>query len=77
MTRIFASTGKPIMHSISPQMHNAAFRELGMDAVYIRLAAASAEDALRAAKQIGMGGLNVTTPYKEEFVRDADKHQRG
>ena len=70
--RIFASTGKPIMHSISPQMHNAAFREIGMDAVYIRLAAASADASLRAAKQIGMNGLNVTTPYKENFVRLMD-----
>ena len=71
-TRIFASTGKPIMHSISPQMHNAAFRGLGMDAVYIRLAAANADAALLAARQIGMDGLNVTTPYKEEFVRLMD-----
>ncbi|MFA6489092.1 MAG: shikimate dehydrogenase [Candidatus Micrarchaeia archaeon] len=71
-TRIFASTGKPIMHSISPQMHNAAFHELGMDAVYIRLAAANADAALLAARQIGMDGLNVTTPYKEEFVRLMD-----
>ena len=71
-TRIFASTGKPIMHSISPRMHNAAFRELGMNAVYIRLAAASADKALLAAKQIGMDGLNVTTPYKENFVRLVD-----
>ena len=71
-TRIFASTGRPIMHSISPQMHNAAFRELGMDAVYIRLAAAGADAALRVAKQIGMDGLNVTTPYKEDFVRLVD-----
>jgi len=70
--RIFASTGKPIMHSISPQMHNAAFGELGIDAVYIRLAAASADAALRTAKQIGMSGLNVTTPYKENFVRLMD-----
>ena len=45
-SRIFASTGKPIMHSISPQMHNAAFGELGIDAVYIRLASASADAAL-------------------------------
>ena len=70
--RIFASTGKPIMHSISPQMHNAAFGELGINAVYIRLAAASADAALRTAKQIGMSGLNVTTPYKENFVRLMD-----
>ncbi len=67
-TKIFASTGRPIMQSISPQLHNAAYHALGLDAVYIRLAAENAKLALQAAKQIGMSGLNVTTPYKNDFV---------
>ena len=70
--RIFAVTGNPVMHSMSPEMHNAAFRELGMDAIYIRLAAPSAKVALNTAKQIGMSGMNVTTPFKEDFVRLVD-----
>ncbi|HQT45319.1 MAG TPA: hypothetical protein PLO51_05025, partial [Candidatus Micrarchaeota archaeon] len=58
--KIFASTGRPIMQSISPQLHNAAYHAMGLDAVYIRLAAENAKSALQAAKQIGMSGLNVT-----------------
>ncbi len=68
-TKIFASTGKPIMQSISPQLHNAAFKALGIDSVYTRLAAKNAKSALQTAKQIGMSGLNITTPYKNDFVR--------
>lgn len=71
--RIFASTGKPIMHSASPQMHNAAFRELGMDAVYIRLSAASAEEALRIAGQTGMSGMSITSPLKEKMLALLDR----
>ena len=72
-TRIFASTGRPILHSASPQMHNAGFRELGMDAVYIRLSAASAEEALLVARQIGMSGMSITSPLKEKMLALLDR----
>ncbi len=68
MTDLYGVVGKPILHSRSPQMHNSAFRTLGIDAVYVRLAAESAEDALRTARGMGMKGLNVTAPFKEEMA---------
>lgn len=72
-TRLFAVVGRPILHSASPQMHNAAFAALGMDAVYFRLAVASAEEALETAGQMGLSGMNVTAPFKEEMERLADE----
>ncbi len=68
-TKIFAVVGKPILHSKSPEMHNAAFKALGIDAVYTRLAAESAEEALETAKAIGIDGLNITSPFKEDFAK--------
>ena len=65
-TQVFAVTGNPILHSKSPQMFNAAFQELGIDAVYSRLAATSAEEAIACARAIGIQGLNVTAPFKED-----------
>ncbi|MDO8553773.1 MAG: shikimate dehydrogenase [Candidatus Micrarchaeota archaeon] len=73
MTEIFAVTGKPILHSKSPQMHNAAFDTLGIDAVYTRLLADNAEEALQTAKEIGITGLNVTAPFKEGFAKLTDE----
>ena len=71
--KIFASTGKPIMQSASPQMHNTGFAACGgINAVYTRLAADSMEEALEAARQIGMSGLNVTAPFKESACKLAD-----
>ena len=34
-TQVFAVLGHPITHTLSPVMHNAAFEELGLDAVYL------------------------------------------
>ena len=34
-TKIFGILGRPVTHSLSPAMHNAAFRHLGLNAVYV------------------------------------------
>ncbi len=65
-TRVFAILGDPVVHSLSPAMHNAAFHALGLEAVYVPLRAAAAEVPLllRALARAGGGG-NVTVPHKE------------
>jgi shikimate dehydrogenase len=63
--KLFASTGKPILHSRSPQMHNAGFKSVGERAVYFRLAARDAADAFSSARKMGLSGLSVTAPFKE------------
>lgn len=65
-TRVFAILGDPVAHSLSPAMHNAAFRALGLDAVYvpIRTTAQDLPSLLRALAYAGGGG-NVTVPHKE------------
>ncbi|HSB46754.1 MAG TPA: shikimate kinase [Candidatus Bilamarchaeum sp.] len=62
---LFAVIGKPIIHSRSPEMHNAAFGELSIDAHYIRLAAESGKEGLASAREMGIRGLNVTAPFKD------------
>ena len=63
-TQIFAVTGRPLDHSASPVMHSAAFRALGLDAVYVPLQATSPADALAVADDLKMRGLSVTSPLK-------------
>jgi len=69
-TRLLMVIGDPVAHSLSPAMHNAAFRALGLDAVYVALRVSN--DALPQvlAMQAATGGAgNVTVPHKEAVER--------
>jgi 3-dehydroquinate dehydratase/shikimate dehydrogenase len=63
-TAVYGVLGRPIGHSLSPALHNAAFAAAGMDAVYLPLEADSADDAIAFLDGIGMAGASVTAPYK-------------
>jgi 3-dehydroquinate dehydratase/shikimate dehydrogenase len=63
-TAIYGIAGSPVGHSVSPAMHNAAFRAAGLDAVYLPLPAASAEDFMAFARAFDVKGASVTIPYK-------------
>lgn len=65
---MYAVTGRPILHSLSPSLFSAAFDALGMDAIYSRLAVDDAEEALRLTHEIGFRGINVTSPLKERVL---------
>ncbi len=64
--------GWPIEHSFSPRMHNAAFREAGLDWVYLPLPVntevESLERALLGLPALGFLGANVTIPHKQNVV---------
>jgi shikimate dehydrogenase len=71
-TKLFAVTGNPILHSKSPSMFNNAFKKMGIDATYFRLAADSAEQAITIFKQLQLSGMNVTAPFKEDIMQYLD-----
>lgn len=65
-TRLLTVIGDPVAHSLSPVMHNAAFRALGMDAVYVALHVPPASLPAVLEMQRATGGAgNVTVPHKE------------
>ena len=66
--------GWPLEHTLSPAIHNAAFRRLGLDWVYLTFpvpptALGGAIEGLRA---LGARGANVTMPHKETCVAYLD-----
>jgi shikimate dehydrogenase len=62
--------GDPVEHSLSPVMHNAAYKALGMDCEYhkFRVTPDDLEGAIKGAKAMGFGGLNLTIPLKEKAL---------
>ena len=63
--------GNPVKHSISPAMHNAVLKRLGIDGIYLafEVRKQSLRDAIFGTKALGFKGLNVTIPFKEEVVK--------
>jgi shikimate dehydrogenase len=72
-SRVLVILGDPVAHSLSPAMQNAAFRALGLAAVYVPLKCSSDDvpSLIRAIARAGGGG-NVTVPHKELAARAVD-----
>lgn len=73
-TNVFGIIGDPVEHSLSPGMHNAAFKELGLDNIYVpfQVKAEHLEDAILGAQSLGIKGFNVTIPHKTEVINYLD-----
>ncbi len=63
-TALYGIIGRPVSHSVSPAMHNAAFRQTGIDAAYLPLPAASIDDFVSFAHAMKLRGASVTAPFK-------------
>jgi 3-dehydroquinate dehydratase/shikimate dehydrogenase len=72
-TAIYGVAGKPVTHSVSPAMHNAALRAAHLDAVYLPLAAADFADFTSFADAVGLAGASVTAPFKIDAFERADE----
>jgi 3-dehydroquinate dehydratase/shikimate dehydrogenase len=73
LTAVYGVVGRPVLHSLSPAMHNAAFKAARLDAVYLPLAAADFSDFITFADALDVKGASVTAPYKvDAFDRAAE-----
>jgi 3-dehydroquinate dehydratase/shikimate dehydrogenase len=66
-TQVYGVIGDPIGHSLSPLVHNAAFRHCGINAVYLpfRVPRGELEQFLKTYEQLPVRGYSVTIPHKE------------
>jgi len=72
-TAVYGVLGRPVSHSVSPAMHNAAFRATHLDAVYLPIAAADYDDFTRFAAAAELAGVSVTAPFKVNAFESADE----
>ncbi|MGI5912898.1 MAG: shikimate dehydrogenase [Syntrophomonadaceae bacterium] len=72
-TRACVVIGNPVEHSLSPQIHNAAFNALSLDYIYVASAVKNLKEALHGIKALGYIGASVTIPHKEATLQIVDK----
>jgi shikimate dehydrogenase len=72
-TELYGVIGNPVQHSLSPIIHNGAFKRLGWNAVYLAFEVKNVEEALRGIRGLGVRGVSVTIPFKTEVVPLLDK----
>lgn len=74
-TGLTALLGSPVSHSISPLMHNEAFRLLGLDYVYLcfDVTEASLSQAVSGLRAMGARGFNLTMPNKNRILEFLDE----
>jgi len=67
-TRLCCIFGRPVAHSLSPAMQNAAFESAGIDAVYLAFEPSSIDAAIGAMRALPIHGASVTIPFKTEIM---------
>lgn len=72
-TRLYGVMGYPIRHSLSPVMHNAAFLERDLNAVYLAFESKDVEAGLQGMRGLGIKGMSITIPHKSGVVPFLDE----
>ncbi|MFX0090960.1 MAG: shikimate dehydrogenase [Candidatus Hodarchaeota archaeon] len=71
--RTCAVIGSPISHSMSPVIHNAAFRKLELKFYYRAMEVKNSKDAIDEMLENGYRGYSVTLPHKVEIMKYLDE----
>jgi len=68
-TRVYGVIGDPVVHSLSPLLHNTGFVTRGVDAVYLPFLVRQLGDFLSAVPEFGVRGFSVTIPHKQAILK--------
>lgn len=71
-TRLYCVFGNPVRHSKGPVIHNAAFKNKGINAVYLAFEVQDAAGAVQAVRTLDIQGASVTIPFKESIMKHLD-----
>jgi len=72
-TKVCCLIGDPVEHSLSPLIHNAGYKALGINYAYITFRASDIERAIEGIRARGIRGASVTTPHKATALKYLDR----
>jgi shikimate dehydrogenase len=75
-TDLYGVVGFPLSHTLSPTMHNTAFKVIKVNAVYLAFQTRDIEGCVKGMRALGIKGMSVTLPFKSEvlpYLDDVDE----
>ena len=72
-TKLYGVIGNPVRHSLSPIIHNAAFRRMELNAAYLAFQVNNLMEALNGIRGLGICGVSVTIPFKTQVIPFLDQ----
>ncbi|MCQ2579069.1 MAG: type I 3-dehydroquinate dehydratase [Treponemataceae bacterium] len=76
-TNVFAVTGYPMLHTLSPKIHNEAYKAHNMNNIFIPLRAQKIEESIEFAEELSVKAITITSPFKnsvKDFVPTIDEN---
>jgi len=67
-TQLYGIIGNPVWHSLSPIIHNGAFRRMGLNAVYLAFEVKNLKETMDGIRGLGIRGVSVTLPFKTQVI---------
>lgn len=72
-TDLYCVLGDPVVHSLSPAMHNRAFACSGRNAIYLAFRVTDLEAAVAGIRALGIKGASITLPHKSRVIEFLDE----
>lgn len=72
-TLVYGVVGNPVKHSLSPYMHNLAFKLCSFNGAYLAFDVSNIGGCIEGVRSLGISGLSVTIPHKESIIKFLDE----
>jgi len=72
-TELYGIIGNPVRHTLSPIIHNGAFRTMGLNAAYLAFEVKNLKEAVTGIRALGIRGVSVTLPFKTQIIPFLDE----
>ena len=72
-TKICCLIGDPVEHSLSPLIHNAGYKALGINYAYVSFRVKDIRQAIEGIRGLGIRGASITIPHKTTALKYLDR----